>query len=73
MTAIRLDRQMGMLALPEPARRASGTLSALGLRAMRWLRNRRAERLMSSVSDERLRDMGITRAEIARVVWHGRN
>ena len=73
MTAIRLDRQMGMLALPEPTRRASGTLSALGLRAMRWLRNRRAERLMSSLPDERLRDMGITRADITRVVWHGRD
>ncbi len=73
MTAIRLDRQIGVLALPEPMRRAPGTLSALGLHAVRWLRNRRAERLMSFLSDEQLRDMGISRADIARVVWHGRD
>lgn len=73
MTAIRLDQQIGMLVLPEPAGRVPGTLSALGIHAMRWLRNRRAERLMSSLSDEQLHDMGISRADIARVVWHGRD
>jgi uncharacterized protein YjiS (DUF1127 family) len=73
MTAIRLARPGGILALPGFPGRASGLLDGVGARVGRWLRNRMAERQMSAMTDEQLRDIGITRADIARAAWHGRD
>ena len=72
MTAIRLDRPTGTLALPGFPGHATGLLDLVRARVGRWLRNRRAERQMSALSDHELRDIGITRADIARAAWHGR-
>ncbi len=56
---------------------ASGTasLNAMALhllaRAMRAYRNHKAERELMQASDAMLKDIGITRSEIAGVVWLG--
>jgi uncharacterized protein YjiS (DUF1127 family) len=73
MTAIRLDRPADTLALPGFQERAAGLLDLVGAQVGRWMRNRRAERQMSGMTDDQLRDIGITRADIARVAWQGRD
>ena len=72
MTAIRLARQPEILALPDFQGRAAGILDLVGAQVGRWVRNRRAERQMSEMTDEQLHDIGITRADVARAAWHGR-
>jgi uncharacterized protein YjiS (DUF1127 family) len=75
MNATHVDRHAGAAALPDLdlGARARGAVNALAAMAARWLRNRAAERQMSELSDFQLRDLGIGRADIARVAWHGRD
>jgi uncharacterized protein YjiS (DUF1127 family) len=73
MTAIRLPRQAESVVLPDFRGRAVGFLDLVGARVGRWLRNRRAQRQLSAMSDDQLRDIGITRADIVRAAWRGRD
>lgn len=72
MTAIRLARQAGSPVLSDFQGRAAGFLDLVGARVGRWLRNRSAERELSAMGDDQLRDIGLERAEIVRAAWHGR-
>ncbi len=46
-------------------------LHRLDTATRRYLRNRRGERELRALADAHLRDLGITRGDIARVAWHG--
>jgi len=75
MNATRVERHAGAAVLPdlELGALARGAVIAVAVMAARWLRNRAAERQLSELSDFQLRDLGIGRADIARVAWHGRD
>jgi uncharacterized protein YjiS (DUF1127 family) len=73
MTAIRLARQAESVVLPDFRGRAAGFLDLVGAQFGRWLRNRRGERQLSAMGDDQLRDLGITRADIVRAAWNGRD
>ena len=38
----------------------------------RWRRSREATRMLHSLSDSALRDIGLDRSSITYAVWHGR-
>lgn len=75
MSAVRVERHVGASALADLdlGAHVRGAADAVIEIAARWMRNRAAERQMAELSDARLDDLGITRTEISRVVWHGRD
>lgn len=74
MSAVRVERHAGASSLAdlELGECARSTASAMIEIAARWLRNRAAERQLTELSDAQLNDLGIARADISRVAWHGR-
>ncbi len=47
-------------------------LSSILIGLHRWLRYRESVRHLSQFTDRELQDLGITRGEIAFVIWRGR-
>ena len=75
MSAVRVERHAGVSTLADLdlGAHVRGAANAMVEIAARWLRNRAAERHMSELSDSQLHDLGITRSDIRRVAWHGRD
>ena len=72
MSAIRVGRHAGATVLPDPLAGVRAATASMVTTLARWLHNRAGQRQLSALSDDQLRDLGIARADIGRVAWHGR-